>query len=74
MIAADGLERDVGERVHGDRLRAIRPVAEDGEHRQPPQKIRDVVDQDVAGAHDERGPENRVVDPGLPDGRFDRHS
>ena len=58
----DGQPRQV---VDVDRLQAIASVAEDAEHRQPPQSPGDVVDQDVLLAEKDRRPEDGVGDARL---------
>src|SRR5262249_18772236 len=71
MSTVDGLDREVAKGVERDRLRAIATVAKDRENWKPSQEIRDVVDQNVTGAKDDRRLEDRVLDARLADHALD---
>src|SRR5262249_3929596 len=48
------LDREFGEVIYIDRLKAVPPVPEDAEHRESAQRPGDVVDQDVLPAEEHR--------------------
>ena len=54
-----------------NRLETVQAVAEDGEHRHPPQCPRNVVHEDVLAPEEDRRPEDRVRQARLDQGPLD---